>query len=755
MAPSTEFTVQKLRRRTQVRLRRWRVATLLMVGLVILSAGVAIAWFANVGQVEALFERLSQLQNNPPMWLEPPTAGNQHLILPALSLLALMWTVTRIAPVSRIWARYVVVTITLLLTMRYMMWRSLTTLNLDNPLNGVFSLLLLAMEMLVMFSGSIQLFLLFNIKNRSPQADRLEPEVAEGRYRPTVDILIPSYDEAEFILRRTIIGCQAIDYEPKTVYLLDDTRRPWAKALAEELGCEYRTRPDNQHAKAGNLNHALPTVNGEIVVVFDADFVPTKNFLRRTIGFFQDQKIALVQTPQSFYNPDPIAHNLGLEDVLTPEEELFYRQIQPLKDGAGSVVCAGTAFLVRRSALDEAGGFFTQSLTEDYFTGIGLSARGYRLVYLDEKLSAGLAAENISSHIAQRLRWAQGTLQAFFVEANPLTIPGLTWRQRLAHLEGLLNWFTSFSRIVFLMMPLVYSFLDVIPVQTTLRELLYYFLPLYLVQLSVFSWLNCKSRSVLLSDIYFVVSAFPIALTVIHVMLAPFSKPFKVTPKGVQSDRLRFNWGLSAPIALLFVATALSLWLNFGRSMMYDRTGLTLGWIWSAYNLVILGVTLLMLLDIPQPEIYQWFRLRRIARLEIGDRTFWGFTSRISEVGLEVLVTQTVDLGADPSEQPVKLELVEEKLPLQGKIIKQDTSEDFPRLKIQFEDLKLAQQRRLVQLLFCRPGQWLSRRSPGELQSLLLLFRILLMPYALFGRQREDRGVAVAQVEANPISSAY
>ena len=124
---------------------------------------------------------------------------------------------------------------------------------------------------------------------------------------------------------------------------------------------------------------------------------------------------------------------------------MLYRQIQPIRDGADSVVCAGTSFVVRRSALQAAGGFVTESLSEDYFTGIRLSAQGYRLIYLDEKLSAGLAAENIAAHATQRIRWAQGTLQAFFIEANPLTIKGLRPLQRIAHLEGLLHWFTTIS----------------------------------------------------------------------------------------------------------------------------------------------------------------------------------------------------------------------------------------------------------------------------------------------------------------------
>ena len=125
--------------------------------------------------------------------------------------------------------------------------------------------------------------------------------------------MIPTYNEPLFILKRTVIGCQALNYADKAIYLLDDTNRPEVKALAEELGCEYMARSDHQYAKAGNLNHAIAQTQGSLIVVFDADFVPTTNFLTRTIGFFQDPQVALVQTPQSFYNADPIARNLGLE----------------------------------------------------------------------------------------------------------------------------------------------------------------------------------------------------------------------------------------------------------------------------------------------------------------------------------------------------------------------------------------------------------------------------------------------------------
>lgn len=740
------------------RVRRSRLATLVMLSIVAFSSLIVGGWFAGEGRITSIFTQLHNFQNNPPIWLEVPTLTGGYLLAPTIVLLLLVMLVMRVSPQPKRWSRQVVVAILLFLTIRYLLWRSLTTLNVATPLNGIFSLGLFFLELLVLTSGTIQLFLMLNVKDRSREADRFAVAVLDGSFTPSVDILIPTYNEPIFILKRTIIGCQALQYSHKKIYLLDDTHRLEVKALAAELGCEYIARPDNKHAKAGNLNHAIATkVKGDLIAVFDADFVPTKNFLERTIGFFENEKIALVQTPQSFYNADPIARNLGLEDAVTPEEEVFYRQIQPIRDGADSVICAGTSFVVRRKALQAAGGFVTDSLSEDYFTGIRLSAQGYRLIYLDEKLSAGLAAENIAAHATQRIRWAQGTLQAFFINANPLTIKGLRPLQRIAHLEGLLHWFTSISRVGFLMMPLAYSFLGVIPLRATATELLYFFLPYYLVQFSVFAWLNHRSRSALLSDIYSLVLCFPLALTVIQVMLRPFAKGFQVTPKGQRRDRFFFNWKLALPLIILFVATAIAFWLNLDMSLAEaewaatvpleiarEIRGIGLGWLWSGYNLIMLGIAILILLDAPKPDVYDWFALRRVVRCNIQGENYWGVTTMISEVGTEIALTQKATIP-EREVLPVTLEIMEEGVKLTGEMVRTGYRDGLPTMRVVFQQLSLSQHRCLVEMLFCRPGQWKRHQTPGELKSLLLILRILFRPRILFDRHIDVNAIAVSQ----------
>lgn len=754
----TEFKSKASKWRAYKRLLRFRAATLILLGMVTFTGIVIAGWFGGDRNISNIFEHVNIWQENPPMWLEVPMVREKYLLAPTVGLFLAVLLIMRISPQPRIWSRRVVVGILIILTLRYVVWRSLSTLNLIDPLNGIFSLGLLIFEILVLVGSTIQLLLMLNIKDRKREADVNSLAVMDKTFNPSVDIFIPTYDEPVFILRRTIIGCQALDYAKKTIYLLDDTRRPEMAKLAAELGCEYFTRPDNRHAKAGNLNHALAKTEGDLVVIFDADFIPTKNFLTRTIGFFQDVNVALVQTPQSFYNADPIARNLGLENILTSEEEVFYRQIQPIRDGVDSVICAGTSFIVSRSALQEAEGFVTESLSEDYFTGIKLLAKGYRLIYLDEKLSAGLAAENIAAHATQRFRWARGTLQAFFIKSNPLTIRGLSLIQRLAHLEGLLHWFTSISRVYFLIMPLTYSFLGVIPIRANFAELLYFFLPYYLVNLTVFAWLNNQSRSALLSDIYSLVLCFPLALTVIQVMLNPFSKGFQVTPKGTINNRYNFNWGLALPLIILFIVTALSLWKNFGMSLekgMWAATvphevalqikGIGLGWLWSSYNLIMISIALLILLDAPKPDINEWFDLRRVVKLSIGKNNFWGVTTIISEAGAEIALTEDALIDSTENTQ-IKLEIAEENLHLDAEIIRTGFNDEYPTIRVNFASLSLQQHRRLVEILFCRPGQWKRNKTPGEFRSILLIFRILLKPRIFFDRNADVSAIAVAKV---------
>ena len=704
------------------------VTTLVILSVLGFLGAIAASWLLGNSHVTELFIQLHLIQANPPSWLMPPDVHEYYLLAPTVILFVLAQVTIKLSPQPTKWSRRLVAIVLFSLFIRYFVWRSLSTLNLADPVEGIVSLTLFFMEFVAMAGSALQLLLLLTVKERDREADKYSLAVKENRYSPSVDILIPTYNEPDFILKRTIIGCQALNYDNKQVYILDDTRRQSVRQLAQELGCNYITRADNKFAKAGNLNHALKQTFGELVVVFDADFVPTTNFLERTVGFFQKDKIALVQTPQSFYNCDPIAQNLGLGDVLTSEEEVFYRHLQPIKDGAGSVVCAGTSFIARRNALREIGYFATESVSEDYFTGIRLSARGYELVYLDEKLSAGLAAESIGAHIEQRLRWVRGTLQAFFIKSNPLTIPGLNLWQRLAHLDGLWHWFTCIPRVFFLFFPLICIFGQLNPVLTSSSDMVYFFLPYYAMQLTMFAWLNKRSRSILLSDVYSLIQTIPVSITVLKVMLSPFGKGFKVTPKGLSRDKFNYNWSLALPMTILFGATLIS----FGVSVIHSASsGFNLGLYWSGYNLLTIAVAMMTLLDLPKPSYYEWFKMRKEINIYSDRFSYQGITQKISEEGVEIVLNRSVNLATN-----VMVELIPEVLIVSGKITRSYAQDNTLRAIVKFSHLSIEQHRELVEMLYCTPGQWQVRNSPNEIQSVLILFKLLLRPLIFFNRKK-------------------
>ena len=132
--------------------------------------------------------------------------------------------------------------------MRYFYWRISSTINFDSELDAVISLLLLAAEiygLLILFLGYFQTI---EVLKRTP---------APLRSQPSVDVFIPTYNEPVDIVRRTVIGALALDYPSKKIFVLDDGRRPEIESMSGNLGVSYATRPNNSHAKAGNLNHAL------------------------------------------------------------------------------------------------------------------------------------------------------------------------------------------------------------------------------------------------------------------------------------------------------------------------------------------------------------------------------------------------------------------------------------------------------------------------------------------------------------------
>ncbi|MEO7246351.1 MAG: glycosyltransferase, partial [Rubrivivax sp.] len=354
----------------------------------------------------------------------------------------------------------------------YLVWR----LGTFNPAAPVLSRAIYAAELFGFGSALLHLFMCWRLTEREAPP----PIVLRA-----VDVFVPTYNESPALVRKTLLAALAME-QPHQVWLLDDGRRDEMAALARELGCRYLTRPDNTHAKAGNLNHALQHSSAELVAVFDCDHAPRRDFLTRTLGYFDDARVAFVQTPQDFYNLDSYQHRRGgrSRSVWT-EQSLFFRVIQRGKDRWNAAFFCGSCAVVRREALDEIGGFATGTVTEDLHTSIRLHARGWKSVYHAQALAFGVAPESIAPFIGQRVRWGQGAMHVWRLEGI-LTHKGLSWPQRLNYLASVLTYFDGWQKVVMYLAPVIVLTTGTMPVLTDTRSFLLHFIPYYALTFWVF-----------------------------------------------------------------------------------------------------------------------------------------------------------------------------------------------------------------------------------------------------------------------------
>jgi cellulose synthase (UDP-forming) len=273
-----------------------------------------------------------------------------------------------------------------------------------------------------------------------PPAQR--PWPTPGR---TVDVYVCTYDEPLEVVAATLAGCRALTY-PHTTYLLDDGRRPEMEELAEIAGARYLTRPDNSHAKAGNINAALRHTGGDLVLMLDADHVPMPDALDAMVGYFDDERVALVQSPHDFFNHDSVQHYV----VGRHEQSLFYRVVCPGKDRHGAAYWCGSAAVLRREALLEIGGVATETIAEDFHTTIRLLRHGWTSRYHDEVLVQGLAPHDLDGYLLQRDRWARGNLAVFTLPESPLRARELPRLQRFSYFVSLAAYLAPPMRLLLL-----------------------------------------------------------------------------------------------------------------------------------------------------------------------------------------------------------------------------------------------------------------------------------------------------------------
>lgn len=391
---------------------------------------------------------------------------------------------------------------------------------------------------------------------------RVECEPRPTTMVRSVDILVPTYDEPVEVLRATLLGCRAVTH-PHRTWLLDDGRRGSMRDLAAELGVEYVTRPDNSHAKAGNINHALPLLDGELVAVLDADHVPLPDFLDAMVGHFDDDEVVLVQAPHEFYNLDSVQHVEG----QIHEQSFFFRVVCPSKDRNNSVFWCGSGTVLRREPLMEIGGVQTTTIAEDFHTTIKLHQRGWKTHYVERTLLLGLAPHDLSAFLLQRSRWARGNLRVFLTRQNPVWARGLRPAQRTSYLGSLFHYFGGPQRLALLSILCVTLVTGVLPLHG--EPILFAVLWAPWVLLSVVAT-KLLGRGYVgpLSATAFGWMTMGIYSMATLSLLFPSFGGFKVTPKGGGDEGglrvLGFLRLLTTGVVVLFLSTSARVLTLFG-----------------------------------------------------------------------------------------------------------------------------------------------------------------------------------------------
>jgi cellulose synthase (UDP-forming) len=644
------------------------------------------------------------------------------------ALAALAMLLASLRPLGVRW-RWGLVSIGLILEIRYLTWRGLSTLVLS-PSSIAMSLALFAAEVY----GLVQL-LLFYFQVARPTNPRAS--LGDLTYFPTVDVFIPTYDEPLEVISRTAACCLRMVYPKKTVYVLDDGRRAEVATLAERLGCRYLSRPRNINAKAGNINNALAQTEGELVVMFDADHAPVQTFLQETIGFFRDPRVAFVQTVQHFYNPDPFQRNLLFHRVFSNEQDLFFKEIMPGRDRYNAAFWTGSGAIFRRRALQEVGGVLPQTLTEDLHTSLELHSRGWRSIHLNRVLSAGLSPESYSSYIRQRLRWTHGTMQVWW-RANPLFKRGLSLGQRLCYYASVHYFFFGWARLAFLLAPLAFLLFGVMPLKATPLQIAIYYLPKLAVFQAVFPLVSGGRRMIMASDLYETAICFFQAPTALKALLFPRSGVFRVTPKGERHPRRRLRLSLAFPqigLALLLVGgIGLGLLkLNLGLA---DRNATVINGTWALYNLLLAVEAILVARELPQRRRAHRLSLHFPCEVVAGGLTVAGRTTDISEAGA------AVRLKSVPLPPMLRLRFFlpgRQSLEVTAAVVRSQVTGGEQEVGLRFLPLSAREQNDLVHLLHGYSRAWEEAEPPPRVRLWQAVGRLVSFPLKVAPSLRPQR----------------
>ena len=285
------------------------------------------------------------------------------------------------------------------------------------------------------------------------------PHTAPNDFWPKVSIHVPAHAEPPDMVIKTLAALRNLDYPTYEVIMVDDNTADdelWRPVVdfCYRSGIKVFHLQNYPGFKSGALNFALAQTapDVEVIAVVDSDYIVKPNFLRETVPYFSDPRLAFVQTPQAFYNRDDnlFSHHSALA------QRFFFEVSMRSRNEQNAIIFCGTMGLIRKRVLDRIGGWDEWCITEDAEASLRMLRKGYLSVYINQTYGYGLLPTTFEATKKQRFRWAFGGTQILkrfggqllpwsrFERGEKLTI-----QQRLRYLMGLLGWFNDLLVLIF------------------------------------------------------------------------------------------------------------------------------------------------------------------------------------------------------------------------------------------------------------------------------------------------------------------
>jgi cellulose synthase (UDP-forming) len=565
--------------------------------------------------------------------------------------------------------------ITMILMTLYLGWRVFFTLPIHEGIfNLILGILLVGAEIITVFTT----FELFYQKMRLNRFQLELPQVPEEHY-PDVDVFIATHNEPVDILYKTVNACTFMAYPDKSkvhIYLCDDGDREVVKALADEFSIGYLGLSGNKEAKSGNYNNALKNTSSPLIATFDADMIPQRMFLMKTVPYFllakfkkedgvwrlrrEEEmesaiKLGLVQTPQSFYNPDLFQFNLYSEENIPNEQDFFSKEVNILRNSSNAVAYTGSNTLILRKGMEEIGGFPLKTITEDLETSIRLQKAGYITYATDEILAAGLTTTTVKSMLKQRVRWARGVIQSL-QNTHAICTKKLPFKARITYLNSFLYWWSFFNRFIFIISPVLFALFDFQIVNATFWNVVFLWLPAYFFYSLSMRYLSGNIRnqrwSQVIDTIFMPYLIIPVILETLHI----HERTFKVTSKKKEGDGTGYNLILYAIPHVILLAFSLAAMIRFvhgkyGSALFYSSVII----FWIAYNMVALCYAILFMSGRKAYRFSERIGADEEIIIEYSGTNYKGRTIDVSDSGLSFLTREPIYI---PGEEPISFTIV-------------------------------------------------------------------------------------------------